>query len=100
MIGRERRKHVKNGAFILDMMHIVIGLLIVVLGIFSFLDPEGNMLLFPLIFLLASVLNIANGTNRIRLSGRDKKKKTAGITILVLGILLAVLAFVSALSIW
>lgn len=78
----------------------MIGALIVVLGVLSFLDPEGKMFLLPLIFLLAAVLNLINGIHRHKNSGRDKKKKAGAIALVVLGILLLCLSAVSGVSIW
>ena len=100
MLGQERRKIARNTALILDMVHIVIGVLIVVLGVFAFLDPEGKMFLLPLIFLLAAVLNLINGIHRQKTSGREKKKKAGAVAVIILGILLFLLSAVSAVSIW
>lgn len=84
----------------LDAAHIVIGIVIVVLAVISFLNPEDHMLLFPVIFLLAAVLNIVNGVYKIRMGGREKKRKASGILVLLFGLLLLALAVVSAVSIW
>lgn len=100
MYGQDKRRSPRNAALVLDMIHIIAGILIVVLAVISFLNPEGNMMLFPLIFLLASALNIINGSYRLHQSGRDKKKKLAGIGLIVIGAFLLVLAVVSAVSIW
>lgn len=83
-----------------DLIHIVVGIVIVVLAVISFLNPEENMLLFPIIFLLAAVLNLINGVFKIRLAGREKKKKVSGIVILLFAFLLLALAVISAVSIW
>jgi len=58
------------------------------------------MLLFPVIFLLAASLNIMNAVFKIRMSGREKKKKASGILVLLFGIVLLALAVISAVSIW
>lgn len=58
------------------------------------------MLLFPLIFLLAAVLNVANGIYKIRQSKREKKKRMAGFSLILFGALLLFWAAVSAVSIW
>lgn len=97
---QESGKNLRNKAMILDALHIVIGGLIVVLAVISFLNPEDHILLFPVIFLLAAGLNVANGIFKIRTGGREKKKKASGILPLLFGLLLAVLAGISAVSIW
>ncbi len=100
MYIQERGRNLRNASMMVDLVHIVIGILIVVLAIISFLNPEDHMLLFPAIFFLAGVLNLINGIYKIRLSGREKKKKAAGLAVLLFGILLFSLAVVSAVSIW
>lgn len=100
MYIQERGRSLRNASMMLDILHIVVGILIVVLGVISFLNPEDHMLLFPVIFFLAGVLNLASGIYEIRLSGREKKKKAAGMGVLLFGIFLTVLTVISAVSIW
>ena len=52
------------------MLHIVVGILIVIFAV-PFLNPDENRILFPVIFLLAAVLNFANGCDRYR-RGREE----------------------------
>lgn len=85
---------------IVDVLHIVVGILIVTLAVISFLNPEDHMFLFPAIFFLAGMLNLVNGIYKIRLSGREKKKKAAGIAVILFGFLLIALTVISAVSIW
>ena len=73
--GQDTKKSPRNAALILDWIHIVIGFLVVLFAVIAFLNPEDNRVLFPLIFLLAAVLNLVNGVYQYRQSGRDKKKK-------------------------
>lgn len=58
------------------------------------------MLLFPVIFLLAAALNFVNGFYQVKYSDRDKKKKLSGLVLGAFGLLLFLLAVVSAVSIW
>ena len=62
----------------LDLLHIVVGIVIVLLAVVSFLNPENNLVLFPVIFMLAAILNLVNGWVKIRQGGRDKKKQAQG----------------------
>lgn len=96
--GRSRSSR-KIGLF-LDVLHIGIGTIIVILAIISFLNAENNLVLFPVIFMLAAVLNLVNGWVKIRQSGRDKKKMAGGAGLLFFGIALVVLSGISAFSIW
>ncbi len=100
MYIQERGRSLRNASMVMDILHIVVGILIVVLAVVSFLSPEDHMLLFPAIFFLAGALNLINGFYKIRLSGREKKKKAAGMLVLVFGILLMALTVISAVSVW
>lgn len=100
MYIQERGRSLRNASMVVDILHIVVGILIVVLAVVSFLSPEDHMLLFPAIFFLAGALNLVNGVYKIRLSGREKKKKAAGMAVLMFGILLTVLTVISAVSVW
>lgn len=100
MYIQERGRSLRNASMIVDILHIVVGILIVVLAVISFLSPEDHMLFFPAIFFLAGMLNLINGAYKIRLSGREKKKKAAGMAVLMFGILLMALTVISAVSIW
>ena len=55
MAGQEKKRNPRSAALILDLLHIVIGILVVICAILAFLDPEGNSILFPVIFWLAAV---------------------------------------------
>ena len=74
--GRSRSS--RNLGYFLDLLHIGIGSIIVILAVLSFLNAENNLVLFPVIFMLAAVLNLVNGWVKIRQSGRDKKKIAGG----------------------
>lgn len=100
MYIQEKSRKPGNSARFLDGLHIVIGLLIVALAVVSFFNPEGHMLLFPVIFFLAALLHILNGIFRLRICGRGRKKKVSGLLALLLGILLLALTVISAVSIW
>lgn len=100
MYGWERSRGLKNTALWMDWIHIVIGTLIVLMAIIAFLNPESNMMLFPVIFMLAAALNLLNGVYRCRRAGREKKKIAAGMGQIAVGSCLAVVTLISAVSIW
>ena len=85
---------------ILDLLHIVIGILVVICAILAFLDPEGNSILFPVIFWLAALLNGIVGGFRLKMSGHDKKKQAGGAVQCLLAVILTILGVLSAISIW
>ena len=85
----------------LDMVHIIIGIVIVVMAVMAFIDPTENMVLFPLIFFAAAILKIVSGSNTILNAKRAHEHTSPQGTIeLVVGILIAVLGVVSAVSVW
>ena len=84
----------------LDLLHIGVGIMIVILAVVSFLNPENNLVLFPVIFMLASILNLVNGWVKIRQGGRDKKKQAQGAGLIFFRSCLLALSVISALSIW
>lgn len=100
MYVQDKKRSPRNIAFILDLLHIVVGILVTVCAVLAFLEPEGNRFLFPVIFLLAALLNGANGWHKVRESGRDKKKKAGGIVLYVIAGALLLIGIISAFSIW
>ncbi len=100
MYGYEKRKESRNAGLIMDMIHIIIGAMIVILAVITFLNPEGNQILLPVIFALAALLNICGGLYRFRISGRSGSRKAAACGQLVLAVFLVLVAAVSAISIW
>ncbi|WP_394522494.1 DUF6637 family protein [Lacrimispora sp. JR3] len=100
MYIQERGKNLRNASMIVDLVHIVVGILIVVLAVVSFLNSEEYRFLLPVIFFLAATLNLIHGIYKVRLSGREKKKKAAGAGVVLFGVLLAALSVISAVSIW
>lgn len=96
----EKKRGPKNGAMVLDVLHVALGLMIVVLGVLTFLNPEGHMFFFPVIFFLGGVLKLADGVYARRLAARGRKNKRAGWAALTVGALLLILTVLSALSIW
>lgn len=100
MTGKEKGRKVRSESMALDTMHIVIGIAVVALAVISFISPDDHMILFPVIFLLAAVLNLVTGNFHLGRSKRDHRKKVSAVLQMLFGILLLVLAVVSAVSIW
>ncbi|MFR3729454.1 DUF6637 family protein [Lacrimispora sp.] len=100
MYIQERGRNLRNASMIVDFVHIVVGILIVVLAVVAFLNAEEYMFLLPAIFFLAGALNLIHGIYKVRLSGREKKKKAAALAVILFGSVLTALAVISAISIW
>ncbi len=100
MLTREKRKNTRNEALVQDVIHVIIGVVTVVLSVITFLDPEGNSVLLPVIFFLAAFLNGMNGFHKYQNSGRDRKKKRGAFMQLLAAVFLFLVMIVSAVSIW
>lgn len=90
----------ENSGIFLDGAHLILGIAIVILAVLSFINPEGNPMLFPLVFFLAALLNGISGIFEIKTRGRDKRKLRKGILFMVLAAGLGALSILSAISIW
>ncbi|MBQ9421057.1 MAG: hypothetical protein IJU30_04815 [Lachnospiraceae bacterium] len=84
----------------LDTAHIVIGVLVVIMAVFTVLDPMKYKFLFPVIFFLAAALTLITSWFMFTAYKRNSKKKIAGIIYLIVGLLLLGLFVISAISIW
>ena len=71
-----------------------------IMAVVAFVDPEDNMVLFPIIFFLAAVLNMVNGVYRYRQSGRNKKKKVLALGLILIAVFLLIVTIISGISIW
>lgn len=99
MQGQRGRNERRAGVF-LDMAHLILGIAIVIFAVLSFISPEGNRMLFPLVFLLAALLNGIKGIFELKTCARDKKRFRLGIFQLLLGVGLGLLGVLSAVSLW
>lgn len=95
MQGQRGRNERRAGVF-LDMAHLILGIAIVIFAVLSFISPEGNRMLFPLVFLLAALLNGIKGIFELKTCS----KKQLGIFQLLLGAGLGLLGVLSAVSLW
>ncbi len=95
----DKRRNPRNISFFLDLLHIVVGVLVVICAILAFLYPEQNQILFPVIFMLAAFLNGVNGWVRIREDNRRNRRRNSGIFLIVVAVLLFIVGIISAISI-
>lgn len=100
MAESDKRRKVRSESTALDVMHILIGIAVVIMSVLSFLNPEENMFLFPVIFFLAAVLNLVTGKYWLSRTKRERRRKTAAVFQMIFGTLLLVFTFLSAMSIW
>ncbi len=101
MLIQEKKKNPRSSALMLDVLHIVVGILVVICAVLAFVNPDKNSFLFPVIFWLAAVLNGVNGWSKFQSGGRYNKKKMAGAAALwVIAAFLFVIGLLSAVSVW
>ncbi len=100
MLRGQSRHTERNMSVWLDVFFVITGILIVVLAVLSFINPQGNQALFPLVFFLAAVLNGVGGFFEVKNDNRDKKQRWQGIGHMALAVFLAVFGILSGISIW
>lgn len=84
----------------LDLFHIVLGLALLVMAVLAFVDPNINMVLFPLIFFTAAAIKLVSQGYLIYLLEKEKKKVTKAAVGLIPGLLMLIIGIISAVSIW
>lgn len=99
MRGQSKRTDRHSGLF-LDIFHLVTGILIVVMGLLAFIQPQRYEILFPLVFLAGAALNGVTGFFELKIKGRSKKRKRSGMFHMVITVFLLVVSVLSAVSIW
>jgi len=100
MAEYNKRRKVRSESMALDAMHIVIGIAVVIMSAISFLNPEEYMFLFPVIFFLTAVLNLATGKYWLSRAKRERRRRTAAVLRMMFGTVLLIFTFLSAMSIW
>ena len=63
-----------QNSFLLDALHVFVGVAVTVLAVFAFLSPEEHPLFFSLIFGLAGILALANGAPLGARAGTPEKR--------------------------
>ncbi len=99
MRGQSRREERHLGVF-LDGIHLIIGIVIVAMGLLAFVNPRKYIGFFPVVFLLAAVLNGISGIFELKTHKRGNKRKGAGLFHLALCAALAAVGALSAVSLW
>lgn len=84
----------------LDAVHIVLGIVIVVMALVAFVQPSENMVLFPLIFFFASLLQWVRAGFYLTWIRRERKSYQYLAPPLIKALLLLGVSIVAAISIW
>lgn len=92
------RRRQKSTGRQLDILHIVLSLIVVVMAVIAFVNPNENMMLFPFVFFFASMIRLGSVVICLRSEGHRLNLQD-GLD-LALGLVLLLLAVVSAKGIW
>lgn len=92
----DKKKNPRRTELWLDVLHLVLGLIIVVLSVLAFLSPEEHLLFFPVIFFLSAVVFLVNGVVLLQNVGHRQKNRLTAFGKIGAGGLLLLLAVVSA----
>ena len=86
----------------LDLVHLVLGVVIIVMAVMAFVNPQENMVLFPLIFMAAAALKLICGIVAAINAGSDHDRKIhlRGLMQIFAGVIILGIGIVSAVSIW
>ena len=90
MYVNRTKKNPYTKQMVFDVLSAVVGLAVIVVGIVSFIDPEENAWMFPIVF-----LRMTGGYGRG--SGR---RKALGIGLFFIAGVLLILSVVGALCLW
>ena len=87
---------------VFDVLSAVVGLAVIGVGIVSFINPEENAWLFPIVFFLASVFQCLLAIPRMLGGGGRKsgRRKAVGVGLFFVAGILLMLAVVGALCLW
>ncbi|MDD6213321.1 MAG: hypothetical protein PUB22_09320 [Clostridiales bacterium] len=83
-----------------NMIHVILAVISVFLFLFSFVIPGEFMKGFPLVFLVAAVLNYLTVYLRLREGRRKKGRKAQAFLLFLIGCFFLAAGIVSGICIW
>lgn len=104
MRTKRKSRNPHMAGLLLDLTHVVLCVGVVVFAVLIFLNPDQHRRFFPIVFILAALMQFLHGVPKVtayhRSHNMDKSLLAAGIGICILGVILALLAAGSAITIW
>jgi putative membrane protein len=97
MVNLKKKKKSGNLDFVMDILHMIIGVVIVILSVIAFLSPEEHLLFFPVIFVLAAVIHFMLWFRKYT-EAEGIKKKLASFIYFVLGSLYTGIAVIELIT--
>ncbi|MBO6163848.1 MAG: hypothetical protein J6N77_02240 [Lachnospiraceae bacterium] len=83
-----------------NAVHIVLGLGCILAFAISLWGGEVTMVGFPVLFLLAAILNFFTAHTRFRKDIRGRNLRLSGIRHVVWGVVLLILCYVTIMCVW
>ncbi len=100
MYKAKKNKNPYSKQIVANTIYVLIAILIVACGVYSLFIGEDGRRLYPIVFILAAVLNFTNGIPKLFGDVRNKKRKISGIVICLFGLVLIGIAAVMARVVW
>lgn len=92
---RRNLRVLRKTFFILDIVNAVIGISIILLGIIVLINIKSNIALFPILFLLAFLMNLG-----VALKGYLNNQKLKYIINLIASAFLLIITFIGFITTW
>ncbi|MGN0267833.1 MAG: DUF6637 family protein [Lachnospiraceae bacterium] len=96
----KRRNNTRMITMVIDFLHIGICIAIIILAVLVFLKPVQHAYCFPIVFLLASVLNFSSAYGRVNRIVGIRRWSPGVVTTLALGVFFLIITIVSALTVF
>lgn len=100
MYNSNRTRNPYSKQIIANTIYVVIAILIVICGVYALITGEAGRIFYPIVFLLAAILNFTDGIPRLFGDVRNKKRKITGVALCMLGVVLVAVAAVIARAVW
>ncbi len=88
------KKSSKIIRIIIDILNVILGVAAIVMAVITFINATANSWMFPLIFLMGTLMNLLTGIKHIM-----SERKAQGIVLLVVAVVLAALTYASYVAV-
>ena len=100
MYNSNRTRNPYSKQIIANTIYVVIAILIVICGVYALIVGEAGRIFYPIVFLLAAVLNFTDGIPRLFGDVRTRQRKITGVILCIIGLVLIAVAAVIARVVW
>ncbi|MBQ9886669.1 MAG: hypothetical protein IJM37_07420 [Lachnospiraceae bacterium] len=100
MYKANRTKNPFLKQIIANAIYVLIAAMIVGCGVYALIKGEAGKVFYPIVFFLAAILNFTDGIPRLFVDSRSKNKKIGGVALCVLGVIMLMVAGITAYTVW